>query len=669
MSTRQSLPYVKGISILAAILFSAFHAAARQTEAIAVWAFPDMGVVTNETPVGLSAYHHSGIFKVVFSLDGKPLEAVSGERMNSLTGEYEYWVSINPADHAPHASHVKTLVAKVHPRDGSMATLTRKLHFLTAPRATIHIAGTGSDATGNGSSDHPYATIDRALDDCSGGEFIGVASGTYHQPIRRLRERISSFVTIKPDGSGTVVLASGGALRQPYLAFQDIVFDIRPAFSGRCATFHSTHHIRFSGCTFKGPGKHFRNRVKGISAYGGARHLTVENSLFDGCAKAVHASGLGSHIIRGNTITNDVEDVFVYSGNGIFISGNNVTVTPPGPAYIESGNVQPFNVSSSKGFTVCHKLNAGGTWTAHDFRDLGAKAADASAATAEEIAETMNLNPEFTKELYAKAVGGKLQVVGRRNNYVQFLYVTGEANDLLCFRETDPEKTAMAGGGHHPDFFQNFGDRHSGDDFTANVVVRNNMCRGDAQGGHLGEYTTMENVAYINNLIDTGSTWCLSWGSTKRLPSGTPVCSAVNGLVEFNTIIATNSFCVNRSIIEGGHRYKGNVFRNNVFVGKSSIDEAADDEFHMDFNLYQIRRDRTLGAHSLSADPLFVDAGIDFRLTENSPARNSASKTSGIIYDVNWNPRENTPDRGAFEYQPKQTRGDKQPGIMKELNK
>ena len=102
-------------------------------------------------------------------------------------------------------------------------------------------------------------------------------------------------------------------------------------------------------------------------------------------------------------------------------------------------------------------------------------------------------------------------------------------------------------------------------------------------------------------------------------------------------------------------------------------------QFHTDYNIYDYYRNDAgnRGPHSKATNPdnkrptesgLFANVKTrrsgsgridyyakdgDFNPGSDSPAVDAGTAASGIDYDLNWNPRDDKPDIGAFEYQKK----------------
>ena len=69
-----------------------------------------------------------------------------------------------------------------------------------------HISTTGSDDTGDGSEDNPYATIQKGVDESSEGDTVLVDSGTYSENIQIIDKRITltSYLSLYPENTDII---------------------------------------------------------------------------------------------------------------------------------------------------------------------------------------------------------------------------------------------------------------------------------------------------------------------------------------------------------------------------------------------------------------------------------------------------------------------------------
>jgi len=173
-----------------------------------------------------------------------------------------------------------------------IALLVTVLGSSQALAETIHVAKTGSDLTGNGSVDDPYATIQKGIGMASAGDTVLVAAGTYVENIRFFGKAIT--VTSTHPGSPAVVAATiidGDAINSVVI-FQD--------------------------------GEGNDTVITGFTIQNG--YAVIGSGLGGG----IYCYNYSSPTIRGNVITGNTADIW---GGGIFcywystavIEGNTIT--------------------------------------------------------------------------------------------------------------------------------------------------------------------------------------------------------------------------------------------------------------------------------------------------------------------------------------------------------
>jgi len=643
-------------------------------EAIAVWAFPDSAVIEKETTIGVSAYHSSGIDNVSFYVDVEttPRAIKKYEQINNSTGEYEYLFEIDPSDFT---SADTTIKAKVTPVHGKTAEHSIKLYINSAiVKKDVYMSTTGNDSTGDGTKAKPFKSIGKALDELktlkdSEVGYVRLLNGTYQFSDEETQSGrgFSKYITITPESGkkdDVIFTKLPGNMRDSFLKFEKITFDMtKGEYDSRGTMFntYSAHHHWFDDCTFISLGANrFDNYQRALVTYGDSQFVTVENSKFIGTSKAIVVGGKGNFLLRNNDVTS-IQDTINIGGSNFLGTGNILTVTPPPRAFIESPENGSLDLSGGKTLEIHHNWQAGSD--IYKISNWKSYAANESAATLQEVADTLNADPVLSVEMVAEIFAGHLRLYGKRTNYTQKIWVSGSANSIFNFAENS-EETQASGSGHHADFFQNWGDRESDEDFFENFIIRNNYCSGKAQGVYLGEYTGLKNIAVINNVIDSGTAWVINIGATKELTDGEgkkyfPKSWVENLLLEYNTLWSTRLTSVYLSTNEHLSR-KDYIMRNNIFGSYASANEIDDANYTMDYNCYYLAHSsNTISSNSISKNPEFnssadIGDGVlkvdDFHLKSISPCIDNAFGESGVFYDQEWKLRDSNPDRGGLEY-------------------
>ena len=195
--------------------------------------------------------------------------------------------------------------------------------------ATYHVATGGSDSSGNGSKDHPWATISHALISIPDGSVVEVHPGTYTGQVS-LRGNFAGMVTVRSQvpyqarlrNNGSVVTAYGGS--GPVIGITLEGFDIAHTGSGSSPL---VIHIDGGG----------NNMVRNISLINNILHDSFNNDILkidNACTNIrvqgnifYNQSGSDEHID-----INSVRDVLVedniffndFEGSGR-VNGNNTS--------------------------------------------------------------------------------------------------------------------------------------------------------------------------------------------------------------------------------------------------------------------------------------------------------------------------------------------------------
>jgi len=669
----------KAFSIKVFAMLGCLTLRASAQEPVALWAFPDAMPASQTARLGVVAYHQVGVSGVVFSVNGTPAGTVEKETINPGTGEMEFVLALDTAGY-PEDSSI-TVDATVYPSDTAAPSKTldaRTVWIDNIPTTNIYFVDQvlGSDDTGTGASNAPYATIGKALSSASSGSEIRLRDGEYDLGANS-SHGFTRFVRLYPDEGAAPKITSAGTLRTSYLHLEGLEFDWTGAepnqpdggISGNMLYGWSATHVRVENCTFHSVSNSYNNYLGAIHFWGSTRDITVENCRFHDLDLTIAGPNSGA-ILRGNDIGPVTRDAFDFFSD-VLITGNTIHDIDTPHLYTETTNAEPFNVASADGLTFHYDEFNSGSYTTFVFSVLAAIVSNPAAATAEELAQAFMEDAAFSNKLEAAAEAGHIRVTARRSNYRQHLYVTGSANAVLGFPHDSATNQAV-GSGQHSDIFQTWYDRDHPDRPRTNIIIRNNRAYNLGAQGLLAQ-SNIDNLMFVNNLIDdeVDHAWMLSFSG---------------GYQYRNILLAHNTFWGSRNVlILPSSGYTDFTFIDNLTGPRGVTGDHNDAELTMDYNLYDYFAPgggEGPSAHSLwtnpdkntpTPTPLFANVTTywdtetalwdstpgyweyiapagDFSLVSNSPARNAGTACPGIAYDINWFPRDYAPDIGAFEH-------------------
>jgi hypothetical protein len=621
-------------------------------DAITAWATPQSATVSGNTNIGLAAYHQNGISHVDFFVDGNFHTTVTEEAPNPATGEYEYFITVNTANLTDDETH--TVTAIVYPTCGSSKSmLPLNIQVDNTPTYLTYFAdATNGDDSNDGSSAKPFKTLEHAIKSVSSGDTIKLRNGSYTLVGGNT---FTKYTTITADDGHDPRITDTSVLRIHYAKFKDITFDFSNNDKLKMLYSWSSDYIWVDSCLFIGK-SNYSQQSYGIHFYSKANNVVVENSRFIDTGKTVILPPGGVVIARGNDIGPIYHDAFNF-GSRTLLTGNYIHDIGVLKVFVSSDTTEPFNVSSAKALTLYHRDHVTTEYDTYEIPDIGARAANPSAATAAELALAINDAVQPVTNRFgpkASAKDGKLLITIQRSNVKQSLYVGGIANSVLQIKENNLE-TQATGAGPHNDVFQYWGG------LKEDIIIRNNRAiRNEAQGFLPQAPTT--NLAFVNNILHR------RFGGWDILFEGF---SYQNILIEHNTLWSLTSTLLLSSTPDDDRDF---VIRNNI-IGSSTTsgDRTGHPAYNGDYNLYDLNSSTSidLNAHSRETNkdnsfptmtPLFhslttetnADGGIsylsDFNLHTNSPARDNGKVLADIPYDIDWNLRDEYPDAGASEY-------------------
>jgi hypothetical protein len=207
--------------------------------------------------------------------------------------------------------HLLLLILLISQLSGARA---QRAVLLDPPAATYYVATSGSDASGNGSSGSPWATITHALDSVPDGSLVLVRPGLYSGQTR-LRGDFTQGVTVRSEILYQARLRNHGPVLHSYDGVRGLTlegFDITHDGPGAAAL---VVHLDGGGGGGYVQNVTLRNNVLHdsydndiLKINNGASHITVEGNLFynqTGSDEHIDVNSVTDVVIQDNVFFND----------------------------------------------------------------------------------------------------------------------------------------------------------------------------------------------------------------------------------------------------------------------------------------------------------------------------------------------------------------------------
>lgn len=640
----------------------------------AVWAFPDRVTVTGQINAGVVSYCTAGIAGVDFTLDDGPAVNIAEETLNPDTNEYEFVYTLDTTL-LPDGQHTINAAAL----SGSLYQELPELTIFAANSTLfntwyVDISAADGDENGDGSEASPWRTIERALGiewgapsaHAQSGDTVLVRTGVYELPDGQYGE-FTQYVTIKPDEGHTVTIQGGGSIRSSFLKFENINFAGTSTSFGSIAAY--SDHIWFKNCTYTGKGKIWPDTGgdEFIRSRDDSHDVIVENCTVHDSNQGISVIGQENYIVRNNLVYDQNGDGMKFQGSNILITGNTIHHIMAPKAWSLSKNAPPYNCD---GITLVFHLSSDYGATFPETFNVGLSGAG---QTAEQVVTQMNNDPDFTGMGFTAEISaspypfiGNIRIEKGFESERDRFYITGDTSGIFAFSDNTRDLNDISSGTpamcstDHCDYIAN--DARD----CGNVIIRNNRMYGGAcqgiktdgigGGGVIDFYK--DNCAIINNLIE-GSDISPRLMYFAYHGSGTPssVLHYDNILIAHNTIFKEATGSVRSCFtMDMSNPYISDFFvMNNIIGDYFMADYPLEDSGMgmMDYNLYT--DDTHQGGYGMSnnsilGDPMFTDRSAwDFSIQDGSAAAGEANPALNIRYDIDWNPRKESPSIGCYE--------------------
>ena len=203
------------------------------TGVIANWDVVPYQIVDEPFNAGVVAFHEQGV-TVTFYVNGKVVATSEAPAYNPRTDVWEYWFTLDPGQYT---DGPLTLAATAGSDNGSASqrTLTPIILYANAshtiaPASPVYVSPDGNDATGNGSVEDPYASIEKGFIKAGDGGTVYLQAGEYQLDVDAGAEQAFVYWTTITAAPGVaradVVIrgngSTGSRFYQPMVKFSNV---------------------------------------------------------------------------------------------------------------------------------------------------------------------------------------------------------------------------------------------------------------------------------------------------------------------------------------------------------------------------------------------------------------------------------------------------------------
>jgi hypothetical protein len=225
----------------------------------------------------------------------------------------------------------------MRPRLSTVPALVVIALFMRSPVLYADEWHVATGASGRGTAEAPFGSIQEALDVAQPGDRIAIRPGTYHETVRTIRSGSPGEpITLIADGTrGDVVVTAAGrvlTIRHPYITVEGLVFDGQYGLSDTIKVETGGSHLTFRN-------NEVRRSSRDLIDLSGPQAVTIDGCLIHHALNAANgrtdAHGIVAGPVQQLTIHNT--EIHTFSGDGVQVDPGR---SAPGWSSVEVDSVR-----------------------------------------------------------------------------------------------------------------------------------------------------------------------------------------------------------------------------------------------------------------------------------------------------------------------------------------